>query len=65
MNEVDERLAEIEDVISGGEKIIQKGDRRVEYRSLNELERIEDKLKRKKHRRRPFLSTRTNINRDL
>ena len=62
---VDEQLADIEDVIVGGERRVRKGDREIEYRSLDELERIEQRVQRKKAKPRPLHSVNTSVNRGL
>ena len=65
MTKIDEQLADLDEVISGGEKKVRKGDREVEYRSVDELERIENRLKRKKMGRRPLHAVSTTVNRGL
>ncbi|MGB1201252.1 MAG: phage head-tail joining protein [Cognaticolwellia aestuarii] len=64
-DKIDEQLSDIDEVISGGEKRIKKGDRELEYRSLDELERIEQRLQQKKTNRRPILSVTTSVNRGI
>ncbi|ADZ91092.1 hypothetical protein GV054_09110 [Marinomonas mediterranea] len=60
---IDEQLTDVDEVISGGEKRVRKGDREIEYRSIDELERIEKRLQRKKRRSRPLHAVTTSVNR--
>jgi len=62
-SKIDQQLSDIDEVISGGEKRVKKGDREIEYRELDELERIEQRLKKKKTKRRPIFAVKTTVDR--
>jgi hypothetical protein len=58
-------LENLDQVINSGEKEVTKGDRRITFRSVNELEKIENRLNRKVHRNNPHQAVTTNVNRGL